>query len=304
VASAAPACEHSDTDVFVPRVSSPPGAGHAHLGRRITMADGGAAHTSAVLPGAEPFEHDGSDVGVLLVHGFTGSPHSMRPWARYLADAGLTVRLPLLPGHGTRWQDMAATTWPDWYGAVDAAFADLRARCSRVFVMGLSMGGTLTLRLAEERGAQVAGAVTVNASLLTDRRDARLAPLLGLLIPSVRGVAGDVKAAGVVEIGYDRVPVKAFASLQKLWGVTRPDLHRIVSPLLVYRSVTDHVVEPSSGRALLAGVTGAPVTEHLLHDSYHVATLDNDQKVIFEGSLDFVRAHSTDTTTVSAELDA
>ena len=102
-----------------------------------------------LLPGAKPFFADGGPVGVLVVHGFTGSPQSMRPWAEHLAAAGHTVSLPRLPGHGTRWEDLQLTRWPDWYGEVDNAFRALRSRCDQVFVMGLSMGGTLSLRLAE-----------------------------------------------------------------------------------------------------------------------------------------------------------
>lgn len=249
------------------------------------MAGGTGA---SILPGAEPFEFPGGPVGVLLVHGFTGSPFSMRPWGEYLAKAGLTVAGPLLPGHGTRWQDMVPTRWPDWYAAVEAAFVRLRAECSQVFVMGLSMGGTLTLRLAEQHGADVAGIVTVNPSLATERRQAALAPILGRVISSVPGVAGDIKAARTGEAGYDRVPLLAFASLRKLWAVTRADLDRIASPILTFRSVIDHVVEPSSGAILLAGVR-VPAEERLLENSYHVATLDNDKETIFEGSLDFVR---------------
>ncbi len=69
----------------------------------------------SVRPGAEPYAHDGDDIGVLLVHGFTGNPSSMLPWARTLSAAGHTVRLPRLPGHGTTWRDMGRTRWPDWY---------------------------------------------------------------------------------------------------------------------------------------------------------------------------------------------
>ena len=105
-----------------------------------------------VLPGAEPFAADGGPVGVVLSHGFTGSPQSLRPWAEHLAAAGFTVRLPRLPGHGTRWQDLNATRWPDWYGEIERAFDALRGRCDQVFAGGLSMGGTLVLRLAEQRG--------------------------------------------------------------------------------------------------------------------------------------------------------
>ncbi|SNQ46762.1 Thermostable monoacylglycerol lipase [Frankia canadensis] len=246
---------------------------------------------TALLPGAEPFAFPGGRVGVLLVHGFTGSPGSMRPWGEALAAAGLTVSCPLLPGHGTRWQDMVPTTWPDWYTVVRGEFLRLRDECERVFVMGLSMGGTLTLRLAEEYAADLAGVVTVNASLATERRLASLAGLLGRVVPSLPGVAGDVKAAGVPEVGYSRVPLLPFASLRQLWALTRADLARVTCPVLAYRSVVDHVVEPGSGAILLAGVRG-PVEERLLPDSYHVATLDNDKEKIFAGSLEFVRQHA------------
>ena len=93
-----------------------------------------------LLPGAEPFTHHGGATGVLLCHGFTGSPQSLRPWAEYLAEAGLSVWLPRLPGHGTTWQEMARTRWEDWYAEVDRAFDELRAKSDEIFVMGLSMG--------------------------------------------------------------------------------------------------------------------------------------------------------------------
>ncbi|CAM5539358.1 Alpha/beta fold hydrolase OS=Streptomyces alboniger OX=132473 GN=CP975_09335 PE=4 SV=1 [Streptomyces alboniger] len=115
-----------------------------------------------VLPGAEPFRHEGGETGVLLCHGFTGSPQSLRPWAAFLAERGLTVSLPLLPGHGTRWEDMQLTGWQDWYAEVDRELRALRERCSQVFVAGLSMGGTLALRLAAKHGETVSGVVVVN----------------------------------------------------------------------------------------------------------------------------------------------
>lgn len=251
-----------------------------------------APSAGGVLPGAEPVELPGGPVGALLSHGFTGTTQSMRPWAEHLAAAGLTVRAPRLPGHGTRWQDMNDTRFADWYGELERAFDELRGRCEAVFVMGLSMGGTLALRLAELRPREVAGVVVVNASLGTDRKDARLAPALSRVVPSFPGVAGDIKKAGVTELAYDRVPLKAFASLQAAWPVVAADLHRISCPVLVYRSRVDHVVPPISGETLMRGLAGGTVEERVLEDSYHVATLDNDAPAIFAGSLDFVRAHT------------
>ena len=248
--------------------------------------------SSPVLPGAEPVDLPGGPVGVVLSHGFTGSTHSVRPWAEHLAAAGLTVRAPRLPGHGTRWQDLGATGWDDWYGEVAGAFDDLRGRCGSVFAMGLSMGGTLVLRLAQERADQVAGLVVVNASLASQRRDVRLAPLLSRVLSSLPGIGSDVKRPGVSELAYDRVPLKAFVSLQRAWPVVRADLARITCPVLVYRSRVDHVVEPVSGRLLLEGLAGGSVQERVLEDSYHVATLDHDAPEIFRGSLAFVREHA------------
>ena len=245
------------------------------------------------MPGAEPVDLPGGEIGVLLSHGFTGTPQSMRPWAEHLNAAGLTVRCPLLPGHGTRWQDMNETTWDDWYGTVEQAFDDLRSRCSTVFAMGLSMGGTLVLRLAEQRGEQVAGIVVVNTSLATQRKDAKLLPVAKRLVGSFPGIASDIKKPGEKELAYDRLPLKAAHSLQSAWPVVCADLPRITSPVLVFRSTVDHVVEPISGVRLLEGLHGhASVRERLLENSYHVATLDNDAPTIFEESLAFVREHA------------
>lgn len=246
----------------------------------------------SVLPGAEPVDLPGGPVGVLLSHGFTGTTSSVRPWAEHLHGAGLTVLAPRLPGHGTRWQDMNRTRFSDWYAEIERAFDDLRSRCSTVFAMGLSMGGTLVLRLAELRDGQVAGLVLVNASVATARRDAKLAPLLAPLVPSFPGIASDIAKPGVSELAYDRVPLKAFASLQSAWPVVRRDLPRITCPVLIFRSRVDHVVEPVSGRLLREGLSGAAVDEQVLERSYHVATLDHDAPTIFAGSVQFVQAHS------------
>ncbi len=244
-----------------------------------------------VQSGAEPILIPGGPIGVLISHGFTGSTHSISDWARYLGDAGLTVSAPRLPGHGTTWQDMNTTRWADWYGEVTRAFDGLRETCTTVFAMGLSMGGTLVLRLAEERAQEVAGVVVVNASLATERRDAKLLPVLSRVLPSFPGIGSDIKKPGVTEQAYRKIPLKAAYSLQQAWPVVRGDLRRITCPVLAFRSRVDHVVEPVSGRALVDALAGR-VEERILEDSYHVATLDNDAPAIFEGSLAFVRAHT------------
>jgi carboxylesterase len=239
----------------------------------------------AMLAGAEPFAADGGPVGVVLSHGFTGTPASMRPWADHLAAAGFTVRLPLLPGHGSSWQETNRTRWTQWYAAVEQAYAEVAARCSTVFAAGLSMGGTLVTRLAEQH--PLAGLVLVNPAYRTDRFDAKFAPYISWAVRSRPSIGGDIKMPGMVEPAFERTPVVAFASVQKLWKVTVADLDQVRAPILLYRSVVDHVVDPSSARLLKARAVNTVVREVLLHESYHVATLDHDAERIFTGSVDF-----------------
>jgi carboxylesterase len=252
-----------------------------------SSAPGGAV---SVQPGAEPFSADGGHVGVLVCHGFTGSPRTVRPWAEHLAAAGLTVRAPRLPGHGTTWQDLGRTGWQDWYGAAERAFAELSDRCAQVFVAGLSMGGCLAFRLAQAQSARVSGLVVVNPSLAPDTRRFLLAPVLKHVVPSLPGIAGDIKKPGGDEGGYERIPVKAAATLPALWKLTARHLPKVTQPVLVYRSTVDHVVGPASMRVLQTALPGVEV--RVLDDSYHVATLDNDAPAIFEGTLAFIKKHS------------
>lgn len=246
--------------------------------------------SAEVRPGAEAFEGGDGEIGVLLCHGFTGSPASMRPWADYLVGQGFRVSLPRLPGHGTSWQELNQTGWPDWYAVLDRALITLAADCRVVFVGGLSMGGTLALRLAEMHEDRIAGVVLVNPALRNS--DARLAvlPILKHLMPSVAGIANDIARPFADELGYDRTPLKALASMLELQDITIARLHRIHQPILLFRSLHDHVVDPTSARVLRERVHGASITEHLLQKSFHVATLDYDAEEIFAGSAEFFRA--------------
>jgi carboxylesterase len=113
------------------------------------------------MAGAEPFSAAGNAQGALVLHGFTGNTFSMRGVASAIADAGLSVEAPLLPGHGTSVADMLDTRWADWSAAAEAAYLDLAGRCDKVAVVGLSMGGTLTCWLAE-RHPEIAGLALIN----------------------------------------------------------------------------------------------------------------------------------------------
>lgn len=241
------------------------------------------------MPGAEPFRHDGGDVGVLLCHGFTGTPQSLRPWAQELAAHGLTVSLPRLPGHGTRWQDLNMTRWQDWYAADERAFRELQERCTSVVVAGLSMGGALALRLAEECGPAVSGLVLVNPSVTSADPRLRGLPVLKHLRASVPAIGNDIKRGDRTELAYDRTPLHAVDSVRELWRRVVADLDKVTQPVLIYRSAVDHVVGPESVRLLLDRLPSRDITLRTLKNSFHVATLDYDAEEIFAGSLEFAR---------------
>lgn len=247
----------------------------------------------ALLPGAEPYAAEGGSLGVLLCHGFTSTPQSLRPWAESFAAAGATVRLPLLPGHGTSWQAMNRTGWSDWLGALERELAALHARCATVVVGGLSMGGALALRLAQLHPEQVDGLLLVNPSVLSRRRALRALPLLRHVVGSVRPLAQDIARAGAHEVAYDRTPLKALHSLTRAWPQVRDGLPRVTAPVLLMTSVQDHVVEPESSAVVRTRVSSAEVTSLALTRSFHVATLDHDDEVVFAESLAFAeRLHA------------
>jgi len=250
-----------------------------------------SASALPVRPGAEPFDSDGGPVGVLLSHGFTGSPASMRPWGEFLAARGHTVRVPRLPGHGTTWQDMNRTRWDDWYGELERALTDLRSRCDRLVVGGLSMGGALALRLAE-RHQDIAAVMVVNPAVASSRFDVRLVPALKWVVPSMPGIGNDIKKTGADEIGYDRTPLKALGSMLTAWKQTRAELGAIRAPLLYFRSTEDHVVDEASEPLILDGVSSSVREVVRLENSYHVATIDQDAPIIFERSAAFIDEHA------------
>ena len=183
-----------------------------------------------LAPHAEPFASggapraDGKRVGVLLSHGFTGSPASMRPWGEHLAELGYAVSVPRLPGHGTTWQEMNRTTFADWYAEVERAFEKLRTECDEVVVGGLSMGGGLVLWLAANHPHEVAGVVLVNAAVSSQNRQLLAVPLAKRLLPALNGIGNDIKKQGVSEHGYTKTPLKALHSMMQGWKQVRADL--------------------------------------------------------------------------------
>jgi carboxylesterase len=240
------------------------------------------------MAGAEPFSHKGNANGVLVLHGFTGSPQSMRPQADALADAGFSVELPLLPGHGTAVQDMVPTRWKDWSTAAEKAYVDLAARTEAMVVVALSMGGTLACWLAEHH-PDVLGLVLINPYVEPPAESYRDI-LRGLVAQGIElgpAVGSDIAKEGVVELAYESTPIQAGLSLFEGIDLVAGDLGRIQCPVLLFSSRQDHVVPSSSGDLLVAEVS-SPVERVWLEQSFHVATLDNDGPEIVAGTVAFV----------------
>jgi carboxylesterase len=235
--------------------------------------------TSPILAGAEPQSWAGGPHGALVIHGFTGTPQSMRGLAQAFATAGFTTELPLLPGHGTAVADMIPTGWADWSAAAEAAYADLAGRCDKVVVAGLSMGGTLAVWLAAHH-PEIVGLIAINAAVIPQPELAEvLQPMLDAGTETFDGIGNDVAKEGVVELAYESTPLAALASLGAAIDDLQPLLAKIHCPVLVMNSPEDHVVTPAASDHLAATVAG-PVERVTLAHSFHVATLDNDAPLI------------------------
>ncbi|HWZ89528.1 MAG TPA: alpha/beta fold hydrolase [Polyangiaceae bacterium] len=248
--------------------------------------------TFPVLPGAEPWSSNGTGararIGILLVHGFTGSPASLRPLSELLAARGFAVELVRLPGHGTHFRDMMSTRYADWRAEAERGLEALKARTERVIAFGISMGATLLLDIVSQDPTRVSGLGTVNAAVL-DREGllVKLAPFLEHVLPlvpaSAAGLAkNDIAKPGMSELAYSWVPAKSGNSLVRELPRIRAQLPNLTCPVLVAYSRADHSVPPENSKAILRMLGSKDITELVLERSYHVATLDYDLDLIEE----------------------
>jgi len=245
-----------------------------------------------ILAGAEPFFAQNGNVGVLVSHGYTGNPQSMRYLAEGLASTGFTVALPRLKGHGTSPADMANSTASDWIADLEEATAWLQQRCDTLFMTGLSMGGTLTLFMAGQHPDLFKGIMPINAVVFSNNPDLASLAFMSPAPAEIPGIGSDVKAEGVVELAYPVVPVPTVKELLVLMKVADEMLTRITCPALVFVSRNDHVVPPANAEYILQKLPNADKHLVWLENSYHVATLDNDKDIIVQKSIEFIRART------------
>jgi carboxylesterase len=252
---------------------------------------------SSAADSPAPFRYAGhgsnAATGIALCHGFTGSPLSIEPWARHLAAQGFAVTVPLLPGHGTDWKDLARTSWRDWYGTFEESYLELAGQTSRCFVAGLSMGGAVALRTAARH--PVAGVAVVNPGLsFYDRRVRYIAALKHVMRTTVPVEEENSTAPHTEDGDYSRTPLAAVHELKKLFRSAYRSLPHITAPALVFKSRQDAVVPPTSLEMIRSRIGSEDLRVVPLPHSGHVATLDVDAPLILEESAAFFLQHAAD----------
>lgn len=245
-----------------------------------------------IIEGAEAFELGEGPVGALLVHGFTGSPHSMRGIGEYLAERGVAVKAPLLPGHGTRWEDLNAVTVEDWVATVEEGFHEMAAEHDEVFIVALSFGAALSLDLAARYPDGVAGIVTLAGFVQTKDPRRFLAPVIKRLVRSLPGVGDDIAAPDIHEIAYDRLPTAGAHQMLKMLKRARLGLRAVTAPILIMHGRNDKTVLPFNAYVIHDGVGSTDKEIVYMEKSAHVITLDYDKDEVYERTYDFIKDRS------------
>jgi carboxylesterase len=230
-------------------------------------------------------------VGIIFVHGFTGSPISMRPWADFFSEKGFSVSVPLLPGHGTTPEDLNRVKWKEWPTKVEAELDWMIEQGIKPFIFGLSMGGGLILHLALSKSREIAGIVLVNPMIHIKFVPHQLAWAILHFQKMRDSVGDDIRKPGITEHGYDFLPVGGLYQLLKMLSYTRKRLHDVTTPLMLFHSKDDHTLPVTNTEMIMKNIGSVKKQRIELVNSFHVATLDFDQEIIFENSFIFVEAH-------------
>lgn len=239
-----------------------------------------------VIPNAEEFFLKGNDTGILLSHGFLGTPQSLRFLGEALNREGFTVYATRLKGHGTNCLDLRNASHNDWLKDLKRGFSYLKDKenCKRVFVLGQSMGGTLALRLALEE-PDVSGLILLNTAMdIPDMANLKEQDKTIM----VKEKDPDIKNKAAMEITYEETPTHAYHQLLEVMELVRNKVNQITCPVLCFQSTVDNVVPPENTDFLLGEIRSVIKKKIKLYDSYHVASLDNDKEIIAAESGNFI----------------
>lgn len=247
-----------------------------------------------VLEGCEEFSLGSGPVGALLLHGFTGSPDVFRELGPRLADSGVAVTAPRLPGHGTTWEDLATRRSHEWADHATAALDEMTRDRDRVFVVGLSFGGALALHLAAEHPDRVAGVVVLATFLETKDPRRFFVPLVRHLVKSIPGPGNDIADPTGRELAYSRVPTHASLQMLRFVRRVRSELAAVKCPILVMHGRNDHVAHPGTAQMIMDRVGSTDKELVWLERSYHVVTLDYDRQEVFDRTIGFIKKRSAD----------
>lgn len=236
---------------------------------------------------SEPFFIERGDTACLLIHGFSGSPAEVRPLGEYLGERDVTVRAPLLPGHGTSPEELRETRWPEWVRAAEAELAWLKERYPRVHVTGFSMGGLIALYLAAHH--PVASVTTLAAPIrLADWRQV-FVPLARYFMPYYPARVSNPEIAAQLD-SYDRFPVDGIHSLLRLARQVRKDLPRVTAPVLAVQGDRDKWIDPGSADFILAHVSSQVKRKQVLVDRSHLITLQRGREELFASVSDWLNS--------------
>ena len=241
-------------------------------------------------PECQPFFFEGDGHGVLLIHGFTGSAGHMRLLGEGLRDQGFTVQGINLPGHASSMEEMGRTDWKDWLGAAREALGELRGKCDRVSVAGLSMGGVLTLLLAEEM--QVTACAPISAPMAVQNKLMPLARIAAPFMPMTWWGGGEERPTQLddrYDFGYPGFPTKCAASLSKLIRMARGNLHAITCPIVAVQSRADETISADSADVIMAGVSSEVKGTLWLEDVPHVCTISREHARIAQAVGELLR---------------
>ncbi len=241
------------------------------------------------IPGAEPFFFPGGKTGCLLIHGFTGTPKEMRWMGEYLAEQGHTVLGIRLAGHATQPADLLRTQWHDWLACVEDGLNLLRTCTEQQFLIGLSMGGVLTLLSAARYSVAGAIAISTPYDLPPDPR-LRYIRLLRHLVREVDKGPSDWHnlSAAKVHIDYPSYPTLAIAELRDLLAEMRAALPLIKAPVLLVHSRQDQAVSPENMLHIYEILSTQNKEMLWVEDSGHVVTCEPERMQVFKTAQQFI----------------